>query len=64
MSPVDLPGAPIEPPESNKTIKCPRCNKIHVGATVAQILKVRAIKDIRVKCKNCGRIIYLKKLRK
>lgn len=64
MSPVDLPGDPIEPPESKNTIKCPNCNRVHIGASVAQVLKVRTVKDIRVKCKNCGYTILLKKLPK
>lgn len=64
MSPVDLPGDPIEPPDSKKTIKCPSCNKVHHGASVTLALKLRAVRDIQVKCKSCGYTILLKKLQK
>lgn len=61
MSPLDLPGKPLRPPGSKKTIKCPRCNRIHTGPMVIKALKQRASKDIVVKCKNCGHTIKLKK---
>ena len=64
MSPVDLPGGPLEPPKSQKIIKCPRCNKIHFGANVVKVLKLQAIKDIVVTCKVCGCKIKLKKHKK
>ena len=59
--PLDLPGTPLKPPGSNKTIKCPRCNRIHSGPTVVEALKLRMTKNIVVTCKNCGYKIYLKK---
>ena len=61
MSPLDLPGAPLKPPPSKKSIKCPRCNTVHRGEAVVKALRERAIKDITFKCKNCGYLMKLKK---
>ncbi len=63
MSPVDLPGAPLSSPRgSNKSVKCPRCSHVQRGGRIESALKNQVSKDVRIKCKNCGYQIVLKKL--
>jgi RNase P subunit RPR2 len=62
MSPLELPGEPLNSPKpSKKKKKCPRCGKVlGLNAVLAQA-KTLLMKSVNVTCQKCGHIFSISK---